>query len=174
MGLPIQITFDCRDADRMSEFWALALDYTLQPPPAGFDTWEAFLDANEIPRPDPGSVSAVVDPDEKGPRLLFLRVPEGKVAKKPKSKGKVAKGRAGVDVGGKRKGAGRKPKHDRAGVSHRRREDVTRHLPVHVTMKLRKGLPSLRRRRESKALFGVFAKVREGAGFRVTQLRPVF
>ena len=81
MGLPIQITFDCRDADRMSEFWALALDYTLQPPPAGFDTWEAFLDANEIPRPDPGSVSAVVDPDEKGPRLLFLRVPEGKVAK---------------------------------------------------------------------------------------------
>lgn len=81
VGLPIQITFDCRDADRMAEFWALALDYTLQPPPAGFDTWEAFLDANDIAHPDPGSIAAAVDPEEKGPRVLFLRVPEGKVAK---------------------------------------------------------------------------------------------
>ena len=74
----------------------------------------------------------------------------------------------GENWGGKRKGAGRKPKFERAGVAHRRREKVTRHLPVHVTMKLRKGLPSLRRRRESRALFGVFGKVCEGAGFRVT------
>ena len=81
MGLPIQITFDCRDADAMAEFWAIALEYQLQPPPNGFETWEGFLDANEIPRPDPGSIGAVIDPDESGPRVLFLRVPEDKVVK---------------------------------------------------------------------------------------------
>jgi hypothetical protein len=81
VGLKIQVTFDCRDADQMATFWALALDYTLQPPPDGFDTWETFLDANDIPHPDPGSIAAVIDPDGTGPRMLFLRVPEGKVAK---------------------------------------------------------------------------------------------
>ena len=81
MGLPIQITFDCHDADAMAEFWALALEYQLQTPPDGFETWEAFLDANEIPRPDPGSIAAVIDPDGTGPRILFLRVPEHKTVK---------------------------------------------------------------------------------------------
>jgi len=41
--------------------------------------------------------------------------------------------------------------------------------PVHVTMKLRKGMPSLRRRRESRLLFGVFAKSCERPGFRLLQ-----
>lgn len=81
VGLAVQITFDCHDADALAQFWAAALDYQLQPPPGGFDTWEAFLDANDLPHPDPGSVSAIIDPAEKGPRLLFLRVPEGKSAK---------------------------------------------------------------------------------------------
>ena len=65
----------------MAEFWALALEYQLQTPPDGFETWEAFLDANEIPRPDPGSIAAVIDPDGTGPRILFLRVPEHKTVK---------------------------------------------------------------------------------------------
>jgi hypothetical protein len=35
MGLAVQITFDCHDADAWSAFWALALDCRLQPPPEG-------------------------------------------------------------------------------------------------------------------------------------------
>jgi putative transposase len=47
--------------------------------------------------------------------------------------------------GGKRAGAGRKPLSGRAGVPHRARPDHSRHHPVHVTMRARRGLPSLRR-----------------------------
>ena len=108
MGLPVQITFDCRDADAMAAFWATALDYQLQSPPDGFDTWEAFLDANDIPQPDPGSIGSVVDPDGTGPRLLFLRVPEDKAAKNRvhidvvvlDDDAKLAKVRQLVDAGG--------------------------------------------------------------------------
>ena len=46
--------------------------------------------------------------------------------------------------GGKRRGAGRKPKGKRAGVPHRVREKVSRHHPVHVTAKIARGLPNLR------------------------------
>ena len=81
MGLPVQITFDCHDADLLADFWAQALDYRLEPPPEGFESWEAALEANDIPLPEPGSIGAVVDPDGVGPRLLFLRVPEGKTVK---------------------------------------------------------------------------------------------
>jgi hypothetical protein len=46
--------------------------------------------------------------------------------------------------GGKRDGAGRKPKGERALVSHAKRGRVDRHTPVHVTMHVADGLPSLR------------------------------
>ena len=49
-----------------------------------------------------------------------------------------------VNWGGKRAGAGRKPKGGRAGVPHRRREALASRYPVLVTMKLCAGLPSLR------------------------------
>ena len=46
--------------------------------------------------------------------------------------------------GGKRRGAGRKPKGERAGVSHARRPSFPDRYPVLVTMRLCAGLPSLR------------------------------
>ena len=46
--------------------------------------------------------------------------------------------------GGRRPGAGRKPKGARAGVSHARRPSVSRHQPLHVTLRLARGLPTLR------------------------------
>ena len=46
--------------------------------------------------------------------------------------------------GGKRRGAGRKPKGECAGVSHARRPKLCERHPVLVTMRLRAGLPSLR------------------------------
>ena len=57
----------------MAEFWAAALGYVIQPPPPGFETWEAFADEMGIPEEKRSDVSAVVDPDDVGPRLLFER-----------------------------------------------------------------------------------------------------
>ena len=48
--------------------------------------------------------------------------------------------------GGKRRGAGRKPKGERAGVSHAKRPRLPARFPVLVTMKLCAGLGTLRAR----------------------------
>lgn len=69
--------------------------------------------------------------------------------------------------GGRRKGAGRKPKGEVAGVSHRQREALASRFPVHVTVKVSQGLPRLRRRRERKALMAAFAAGCERQGFRL-------
>ncbi|MEQ8436349.1 MAG: VOC family protein [Ilumatobacter fluminis] len=81
MAVRFQITIDCQDADAMSAFWSAALGYVVEPPPAGFLSWEDFLRSNDIPLPPARSISAIVDPDEIGPRILFLRVPEPKTVK---------------------------------------------------------------------------------------------
>jgi hypothetical protein len=81
MPLEVQIAIDCHDADLLADWWAKALDYVLQPPPPGFDSWPAFLEANDLPVPEPGAVNAIVDPGGAGPRILFQRVPEPKVGK---------------------------------------------------------------------------------------------
>lgn len=81
MAAPFQITFDCVDARRMAAFWAVALGYVEEPPPAGYLSWEDFLRAGGITIPPAGSIGAIVDPDGVGPRILFLRVPERKVVK---------------------------------------------------------------------------------------------
>jgi putative transposase len=46
--------------------------------------------------------------------------------------------------GGARKGAGRPPNGERAGVSHLRRPAQSRHHPLHVTLRVQRGLRSLR------------------------------
>jgi putative transposase len=46
--------------------------------------------------------------------------------------------------GGARKGAGRPPTAERAGVSHLRRPSQSRHHPLHVTLRVRRGVRSLR------------------------------
>jgi hypothetical protein len=65
----------------MAEFWAGALGYVVQPPPPGFDSWDAALDAWGVPGDRRNDRSAVVDPDGSGPRIFLQRVPEGKSAK---------------------------------------------------------------------------------------------
>jgi hypothetical protein len=81
MAVGVQVTFDCANPPRLAEFWATALGYVLQPPPPGFDSWEAWLEAQNVPRELWESMGAIVDPDGRGPRLLFQKVPEGKTAK---------------------------------------------------------------------------------------------
>jgi REP element-mobilizing transposase RayT len=60
--------------------------------------------------------------------------------------------------GGARKGAGRKPNGERAGVDHRQRAALASRHPVHVTVKLREHLPALRQRAEYAVLRAAFAK----------------
>ena len=81
MATSFQVTFDCADPNRVARFWATALHYQIQDPPEGFESWEAFLSAQGLPESEWNSASAVVDPDGKGPRLYFQRVPEGKTVK---------------------------------------------------------------------------------------------
>jgi hypothetical protein len=78
----IQITFDCADPAAQAAFWAVALGYRMQPPPSGFETWEAALEAWGVPPEQHNSRSALIPAEGgDGPRLFFQRVPEGKVAK---------------------------------------------------------------------------------------------
>jgi hypothetical protein len=81
MSTPIQLVFDTADPAREASFWMAALGYQLQPPPAGFDSWESFLRQEGIPEERWNDTSAIVDPDGKGPRIYFQRVPEPKSAK---------------------------------------------------------------------------------------------
>jgi REP element-mobilizing transposase RayT len=68
--------------------------------------------------------------------------------------------------GGVRPGAGRKPKRD-AGASHLRRPSLSRHEPVHTTLRVAKGCWNLRSRRALAALQGAFEAGRDRFGFRL-------
>ena len=81
MGTPIQVVFDCADPGTLAAFWATALRYRIQPPPEGFDSWEAALTAWGVPEERWNDRSAIIDPDEEGPRVFFQRVPEPKTVK---------------------------------------------------------------------------------------------
>ena len=72
------VTFDCADPPRLCEFWAAALGYEVEEAPPGLldelraAGWsEADLTSRAVAR----------DPEGRGPRLFFQRVPEGKQAK---------------------------------------------------------------------------------------------
>lgn len=45
MAPEIQITFDCADPAALPGFWTEMLGYELQPPPPGFEDWDAALAA---------------------------------------------------------------------------------------------------------------------------------
>ncbi len=77
----MQVTFDCGDPAALAGFWSEVLGYRLADPPPGFESWEAALDALGVPPDRRNDASAVVDPDDDGPRLFFQRVPEEKRAK---------------------------------------------------------------------------------------------
>ena len=81
MANPMQVTFDAASPRALGEFWCKVLGYIEQPPPPGFDNWEDALDSFGIDRSDPDGAYAIVDPEGVGPRVFFLKVPEGKTAK---------------------------------------------------------------------------------------------
>jgi Glyoxalase-like domain len=81
MAVEFQVTFDAANPERLGRFWGGVLGYIEQPPPAGFESWDAFLDSVDVPADERDSKYAVVDPAGERPRLLFQKVPEGKTAK---------------------------------------------------------------------------------------------
>jgi putative transposase len=69
--------------------------------------------------------------------------------------------------GGKRKGAGRKPKGERSGVGHLRREVLKARCPVHVTWRMEKGVWNLRTRRCFRVLERAFVAGANRFGFKL-------
>jgi glyoxalase superfamily protein len=81
MATAFQVTFDSADPATHSAFWAEVLHYVPQPPPAGFDSWDAALESWGVPAHERNDRAALIDPDGAGPRLYFQKVPEPKTAK---------------------------------------------------------------------------------------------
>lgn len=81
MATSLQIVFDSVDPDRLAGFWAAALRYEKQPPPAGYASWEAFLRAMHVPEAEWNAASAIVDPEGKGPRIYLQKMDTPKLAK---------------------------------------------------------------------------------------------
>ena len=81
MAVRLQVTFDAADPPVLAAFWGETLGYVEEPPPEGFDSWEAWAAGNDLPPEGWDRYASRVDPDGVGPRLLFQRVPEPKTAK---------------------------------------------------------------------------------------------
>jgi hypothetical protein len=75
----VQVTFDCKEPERVARFWCDVLGYVVPPPPDGFASWDEF--DRTLPPESQGASFACVDPNGAGPRLFFQRVPESKVVK---------------------------------------------------------------------------------------------
>jgi hypothetical protein len=73
MATRIQVVFAARDPERLATFWRAALNYGPEPPPPGYETWEAFAEANGIDLEAGTDIDSAIDPDGVGPRLLFER-----------------------------------------------------------------------------------------------------
>lgn len=69
--------------------------------------------------------------------------------------------------GGARKGAGRKPVGARAGMPHTTRPEHARRHPLHLTLRLARGLPSLRRPHAFEVVLASFRALRGRDGFRL-------
>jgi len=89
MAREFQITMDAGDPIPLSRFWAAALRYVVEPPPHRelapgedpIEAWTEFLEQAGVPEDQRGSAAASGDPDGRGPRVFFQRVPEPKTAK---------------------------------------------------------------------------------------------
>ncbi len=72
--------------------------------------------------------------------------------------------------GGKRRGAGRKPKRGRPGVSHHGRRRTARRYPVHVTLRVQEHVWNLRSRRCFRVIEDALRASRERGFVRVTHV----
>jgi Glyoxalase-like domain len=83
----LQVVFDCDDPHRAVRFWAAALGYDIEQNPAFIRSLldDGLVSADEVVEIDGvlffADAVACTDAVGSRPRLLFQRVPEGKVAK---------------------------------------------------------------------------------------------
>jgi catechol 2,3-dioxygenase-like lactoylglutathione lyase family enzyme len=80
----LQITIDCTEPERLVAFWAAALGYKVEPPPAPFATWRAYWLDQGLSEEELGAgdcSDSAIDPHGVGPRIWFQQVPESKVVK---------------------------------------------------------------------------------------------
>jgi glyoxalase superfamily protein len=65
--------------EALARFWAEALGYVLEPPPAGFATWDEWRRDVGLPESWLGrGTDCIVDPDGAGPRIWIQVVPDAK------------------------------------------------------------------------------------------------
>jgi hypothetical protein len=81
MATAVQVVIDCADPAKLAPFWAALLGYKVQDPPDGYASWQDWLRDHHVPEANWNDASAVVDPDGRGPRIFFQRVPEPKTVK---------------------------------------------------------------------------------------------
>jgi hypothetical protein len=82
MAARFQLVIDCTDPDLLAHFWAAALRYELEPPPAGFATWNDYWRDVGVPEAElfPGA-DCIIDPEGDGPRIWFQVVTDSKTVK---------------------------------------------------------------------------------------------
>jgi hypothetical protein len=82
MAVRFQLVIGCTDPEPLARFWAAALGYELEPPPAGFATWDDYWRDVGVPEADLGiGADCIIDPAGGGPRIWFQVVPESKTIK---------------------------------------------------------------------------------------------
>jgi hypothetical protein len=91
MAATFQLVIDCTDPEPLARFWAAALGYELEPPPAGFASWDAYWRDVGVPEDELGiGADSIIDPAGGGPRIWFQVVADRKTA---------AKNRLHLDIG---------------------------------------------------------------------------
>jgi hypothetical protein len=82
MAVRYQLVIDCADPELLAHFWAAALGYDLEPPPAGFATWDDWRRDRGFPETEMGlGADSIIDPAGAGPRIWFQVVPDTKTVK---------------------------------------------------------------------------------------------
>ena len=82
MAVRYQLVIDCTDPEPLARFWASALGYELEAPPAGFATWDDWRRDIGVPEAElGGGADCIVDPEGSGPRIWFQVVPDRKTIK---------------------------------------------------------------------------------------------
>jgi len=80
-----QVTIDCAVPAVLTRFWATALGYEIEPPPAGATSWNEYWRSIGVPEEElddeVDAADSLVDPAGLGPRIWFQQVPEAKTIK---------------------------------------------------------------------------------------------
>lgn len=82
MPVRFQIVIDCREPANLARFWCEALNYVIETPPKGWESWDDYWRSVGVPEEDLGvGPDCIVDPAGGGPRIWFHVVPEPKTCK---------------------------------------------------------------------------------------------